>query len=219
MEGDNDANYSCGDGPGQAACVDSLETTVHDAVYPEAYGPLQNMPIGTTIAEIESTRAAPIDLFVPNNGTASFGVIASGGAGVYGDIGFGILHIDWDGNVVIGSFSIGGGGVAAATGTVSGYYMRTDAKNVTNLNGWSTNVGASGYEVLGLGYDWVIAKDYKTGDVFTGYCINAGFGANLSPLPPFEAHGGSSYTWLSNWQFNIYDVLSLSRPSTRQEIR
>jgi len=31
VDEDNSAGYSCGNGPGQAACVGSLETPVHDA--------------------------------------------------------------------------------------------------------------------------------------------------------------------------------------------
>jgi len=215
VDEDNSAGYSCGNGPGQAACVGSLETPVHDAVYPAAYGPLKNMPIGTTVKEIEATKAAPIDLFIPNNGTASLGIAATGGAGMYGGVGIGFLHIDRDGNIVLGSFSISSGLVDAATGTASGYYMRTDAKIVTDLGGWSVNAGASVYEGLGLGYDWIMAKNYETGDIFTGDSYNIGLGANLSPLPPTEIHGGFSFTWLSNLRFNIYDVFSLPRPSMR----
>ena len=73
------------------------------------------------------------------------------GLGVYTNVDLGIFHIDSDGNIVIRSLSIEWGTVAAATGTVSGYYMRTDAKRVIDLEGWVTNVGVSGYEAVGLG--------------------------------------------------------------------
>jgi len=172
---------------------------------------LAGWPVGTTQEDID---ARYVSILVPEEGTVSFGVNLMGGAGLMGSSSLAFFHVDSEGNVVLISPSFGGGGIAGGAGEATLFLMTTNAENVEQLEGWFINAGA-GTDLLGtIGVDKLWFKDYNTGEEFTGQSYNIGAGIAVAPLPGTEVHGGFGYTWLPPLRFNLYDELSVTRPSS-----
>jgi len=151
----------------------------------------------------------------PENGTVGMGVNMMVGAGVYMSASVAIFQIDSEGNVVLLSPSIGGGGVTGVVSEMTGFVMRTNAENISQLAGWSVNAGVGGDVGLAVGGDYLWFKEYGAKKEYTGQMYNAGIGISSAPFPGAEVHGGFSYTWLTPLRFNIYDALSVSRPDAQ----
>jgi len=211
VEGDNLAGYSCGDGPGQAACVDSLETAVHDAVYSEAYGPLTDYPIGTTEQDIYETSLPGI--IVPDEGTRSIGMCGTIGLIKYGQVCGGVT-IDSHGDYYF-HWSPEGGGMLVLTGSWTLYYATSDADSGRLLLGPYMDVGGSVGEFIVVGYERTTLYDKSQIDMNK---FSAGLGFDISsggPIPalPFEAHFGGGNTLPIGGQRNIFDDLNVTPPA------
>ena len=151
----------------------------------------------------------------PENGTAGMGVNLTVGAGVYMSASVAIFQIDSEGNMVLLSPSIGGGGITGAAAEMTGFVMFTNAENISQLAGWSVNGGIGGDVGLAIGGDYLWFKEVGAKQEYTGQMYNAGIGISSAPFPGVEAHGGFSYTWLTPLRFNIYDALSISPPDAQ----
>ena len=206
-DGDNDANYSCGNGPGQAACVDSLETPAHDTVYPEGYGPLAGYPIGTTIKDIWDATLPGV--LAPEEGTRTIGLNMTAGFLMYGNITPIAFNIDQYGNANL-TYSYGGGSIMLATASLDIIYQRTNASHVESLLGSSLNIGGSGSVIIGGGAEKITWYDKGNEQKYNGTNYNLTLlGADLSidgiPLP-IEGHFGGTPTnpWTNT--VNLFDV-------------
>ncbi len=209
VEGDNDANYPCGK-PGQAACVDSLETAVHDAMYPEAYGPLEGYPVGTTEQDIY--EASLPGIIVPDEGTRTIGACGTAGLVIYGQVCFGVT-IDSHGDYYF-HWSPEGGGMLVITASVTGYYATSNADDGQMLLGPYMDVGGSAGEIVVVGYEHTTLYDKSQIDMNK---YSAGFGFDISsggPIPalPLEAHFGGGDTLPIGGQRNIFDELNVTPP-------
>ncbi len=169
----------------------------------EGWRPPEQQPFALVIA----------NALTPENGTVGGGVNLTGGAGAYLSGSVAIFQIDSEGNVVLLSPTLGGGGVAGVMAEVTGFVMFTNAENIYQLEGWFVNAGGGGDIGLAVGGDYLWFKEHGTKKQFTGQMYNAGLGLSSSPFPGVEAHGGFSYTWLTPLRFNIYDALSVPRPN------
>ncbi len=148
---------------------------------------------------------------VPEEGTASFGVAGTLGAGIYGTVSLAFIHIDADGNAVFFSPSLEAGGVAGGTAQGTVFLMFTGAENVEQLSGWYVNAGAGGGLGPAAGYEWIEFKDPESGQVFSGDVYHLGAGANVAPLPAAEIHAGAGYTLLTPWHINVFEALAVDK--------
>ncbi|MCW5857571.1 MAG: RHS repeat-associated core domain-containing protein [Caldilineales bacterium] len=167
---------------------------------------------------VGDTRLDPsivVDVLVPEDGTVSMGGTLMVGAGLMGSISVAIFHIDSEGNIVMFSPSVGGGGIAGAAVEGTGFISVTNAQTVDQLAGWSVNAGGGIGAGLVAGFDQVWFMDYETDTMFTGQVYSAGLGGDVGPFFAAEIHGGFNYSWLGPIRFNIYDVLSMQRPQNQ----
>jgi RHS repeat-associated protein len=125
------------------------------------------------------------------------------GAGVQGS--FDLIHLDSQGNVVLGALSIGPMGTTGVS-ISAGPQIQVTNGTVPDLAGWTVNGGgwASG-AVVGGSVDYVAGKDRS----YEGISVFGGVGPQISFTPPFLAgiEAGASHTWFSPIQFNIFDLL------------
>ena len=129
-----------------------------------------------------------------------FGAHASGGIGVYGDVGFYIAAVDTTGDMAVLQPYAGGGGTTGAFGEVTPVVFISNAP-LEKWSGWSVNVGGSIELKFSVGLDGVLWKD-EQGHRYFGLQMTPGIGISFSPkfALPVEFHGGITYTWNPLWR-------------------
>jgi hypothetical protein len=134
-------------------------------------------------------------LSIPN-GTLSIEVPVSGNIGLEGHATFGIIHLDDDGNIAMGTLSEGLGlntGVGVSPGGLA--ITVTDADTIGDLPGPSVNYGIGGtvYGSGGAGIDGVLMHNPNSDDYIKGITGYAFFGPEIPfYLLPVYAHGNLS---------------------------
>ena len=117
-----------------------------------------------------------------SGGTVGVGIGGTGGAGAGGS-GSSMIVVDTKGNVgVVNSAGAGGMGGVGGSGTV--IMQVTNAKDIYQLKGWSTQTGGSVGEGLTVGLEYVI------GDGYHGVNFTFGPGGGLTPV---ELHSIAEY--------------------------
>ena len=187
---------------------DDADEYVRFNYFAVAYGPTMKPGRPRTWEE------SKVDMFVPEEGTVSITANLTGGAGMYGQAEVGFIHIDQEGDVVLGSFGIGGGSMAGTTGSITLSVTTTDAENVNELGAYFTAEGGSTAFGPMAGVDVVQGKS-DDGELITGVQYSLGVGADVAPFPGTEAHGGATYTWLSPVRFNLYALTGTKPPRGR----
>jgi hypothetical protein len=117
-----------------------------------------------------------------SGGTVGIGVGGTGGGGSAGSAS-GMLVVDTKGNVGFVE-SAGGGGMGGIGGSYGAIIQVTNAKDIYQLKGLSTQTGGSIGEGLTVGLEYII------GDGYTG--VNFAFGPG-GGLTPGELHSVAEY--------------------------
>jgi RHS repeat-associated protein len=169
-------------------------------------------PIRTTVSKV-------IDTVLPDSGAASIGIAGSAGMGVDVVGNVGLVYGDGQGNIQILGASIGFGGNTGANidGSVFVNVM-PGASNVDVYSGQTVNTGISAGEGVGGAFEVNVTRDPVTNEPTAGFTLSAGVSAKVNvPAPPVELYGNVTHTWLSPFQFNIYEALDLPKPEEQEK--
>ena len=187
------------------AIVDHIETSLADA-RARSRPPDLLYPLKQSVSNA-------IHMLLPP-GATSVGLMGSMGMGIdfVGDIGF--IYFDKSGDFVLGGGSLGGG-LNTGLNIDGNVYVQNfpTADSLDAYRGWTVNVGGTAGEGLGGGFEFNFVREAGKRRATIGGTANAGASlkANVT-LVIFEFYGNLTYTWLTPFRFNIYDVFGLPRP-------
>jgi len=129
---------------------------------------------------------------------------------------FGVLHMDSNGNVAIGTFESGFLGTTAIGMADAGIELEfTNAPNIYELFGNKDVVVGETIAMLPIAVDVIFqGVSPSTGKQIYGLGVDVEIPiANSFLILPAEIHGGFTHTSQPLMNFNIFDVLGMCRPN------